>query len=88
MNHKFKTLSVLTLATLSLVACSKEKPLDNSVQVGANPELPKAEDFLIPPMQVPKYAGWATNALPKVTEDLKIEKIAALYTTKIDNSLK
>lgn len=66
----------MTLATLSLVACSKEKPLDNSVQVGANPELPKAEDFLIPPMQVPKYAGWATNALPKVTEDLKIEKIA------------
>lgn len=76
MNHQFKTLSVLTLAMLSLVACSKEKPLDNSVQVGPNPELPKAENFLIPPMQVPKYAGWAANALPKVTEDLKIEKIA------------
>ena len=72
MNYQLKTLSVLTITLLSLAACSKEKPLDNSVQVGPNPELPKAEDFLIPPMQVPKYAGWAADALPKVTADLKI----------------
>lgn len=76
MNYQLKTLSVLTITLLSLAACSKEKPLDNSVQVGPNPELPKAEDFLIPPMQVPKYAGWAADALPKVTADLKIEKVA------------
>ena len=47
--------------------------------MGSNPELPKAEDFLIPPMQVPKYAGWAVDASPKVPEDLKIEKLPMVF---------
>ena len=68
--------SAFTLASLTLVGCSNDKPLDNDVQVGANPELPKAQNFLIPPMQVPSYAGWSKDQMPKVAEGLKIEKIA------------
>lgn len=73
---KLKHISLMILTSFVFVACSNEKPLSNDVQVGPNPELPEAENFLIPPMQVPKYAGWAKDASPKVAEGLKIERIA------------
>lgn len=73
---KLKYISLMILTSMTFVACSNEKPLGNDVQVGPNPELPEAENFLIPPMQVPKYAGWTQDASPKVAEGLKIERIA------------
>ena len=73
---KMKNISLMILTSLALIACNNDKPLSNDVQVGPNPELPKAQDFLIPPMQAPSYAGWAKDASPKVAEGLKIERIA------------
>lgn len=76
MKMKFNFFSALTLASFALVGCGNDKPLSNDVQVGPNPELPRAQNFLIPPMQVPNFAGWAQGATPKVAEGLKIERIA------------
>ncbi|WP_168669662.1 PQQ-dependent sugar dehydrogenase [Paraburkholderia sp. SG-MS1] len=39
--------------------------------------MPATRSFLAPPMQVPKYVGWANGAAPKVADGLKIEKIAS-----------
>lgn len=66
-------------AGLSLVlgACSEKAKIDPSQQLGANPELPKAQDFLVPPMQVPDGVGWKGDAKPQVVAGLRIEKIAS-----------
>lgn len=66
-------------AGLSLVlgACSEKAKIDPSNQLGANPELPKAQDFLVPPMQVPDGVGWKGDAKPQVVAGLRIEKIAS-----------
>ena len=64
-------------ASLLLSACSDKAQIDLSKQLGANPTLPDAKDFLVPPMQVPKGVGWQGNAMPKVAPGLKIEKVAS-----------
>ena len=76
MRNKSSLYFAITLASVALVACSEKPPLDNNVQVGPNPELPDPQNFLVPPMQVPRYAGWAQDAKPKVAEGLKIERVA------------
>ncbi len=63
--------------SLMLGACSDKAQIDPSKQFGANPTLPDAKDFLVPPMQVPYGVGWQGNAMPKVASGLKIEKIAS-----------
>jgi glucose/arabinose dehydrogenase len=64
-------------ASLLLSACSEKAQIDLSKQLGANPTLPDAKDFLVPPMQVPERVGWQGNAMPKVASGLKIEKVAS-----------
>lgn len=63
--------------TLVLGACSEKASIDPSQQLGANPELPKAQDFLVPPMQVPDGVGWKGDAKPQVVAGLRIQKIAS-----------
>jgi glucose/arabinose dehydrogenase len=63
--------------TLALSACSEKSKVDPATQIGANPTLPGAKNFLVPPMQVPKGVGWAANAAPTVAAGLQIEKIAS-----------
>lgn len=63
--------------TLLLAACGDKAKVDMSRQLGSDPELPKAQDFLVPPMQVPEGVGWQGDAKPKVVPGLKIEKIAS-----------
>ncbi len=46
-----KTLLAFTLTAL-LAGCDQGASLDPAKQVGPNPELPKAQNFLMPPMQV------------------------------------
>jgi glucose/arabinose dehydrogenase len=62
---------------LALGACSEKAKIDPSQQLGANPELPGAKDFLVPPMQVPEGVGWKGDAKPQVASGLRIEKIAS-----------
>jgi glucose/arabinose dehydrogenase len=65
----------LVLATV-LGGCSERASFDTAQQSGNAPPLPKAQDFLLPPMQVPDGVGWAQGQSPKVAAGLKIEKIA------------
>jgi glucose/arabinose dehydrogenase len=72
-------LGVVAAASLGLLlaACGEKAKVDLSRQLGSNPELPKAQDFLVPPMQVPEGVGWKGNAKPQVVAGLQIEKIAS-----------
>ncbi len=73
----FNALGLAALSSLVLAGCGDRERVDPAQQVGANPALPKAQDFLVPPMQVPEGVGWKGNAAPKVVAGLKIEKIAS-----------
>jgi glucose/arabinose dehydrogenase len=72
-----RTLIAAAGVSLVLSACGDDKRVDPALQIGANPTLPKAQDFLVPPMQVPDGVGWKGNAAPKVVAGLKIERIAS-----------
>jgi glucose/arabinose dehydrogenase len=63
--------------TTILAACSQKASLEPAQQSGFAPQLPAAQDFLLPPMQVPKGIGWAQGQTPKVASGLKIDKIAS-----------
>ena len=70
--------SVLVLAFgVLLGACSEKASYQPSQQSGDAPPLPAAHNFLVPPMQVPGYAGWKQGQTPKVAPGLRIEKIAS-----------
>jgi glucose/arabinose dehydrogenase len=75
-NWRLKIGAAASLALL-LTACGEKAKVDLSHQLGSNPELPKAQDFLVPPMQVPDGVGWKGDAKPKVASGLRIEKIAS-----------
>ena len=72
-----RTLAMAAGLSLLLGACSEKAKVDMSQQVGGNPQLPKAKDFLVPPMQVPDGVGWKGDAKPTVVAGLQIEKIAS-----------
>jgi glucose/arabinose dehydrogenase len=63
--------------SLLLSGCGDKERVDPAKQIGANPVLPKAQDFMVPPMQVPGGVGWKGDATPKVVDGLHIEKIAS-----------
>lgn len=71
--------ALVTAAGLALVlsACGEKARVDPALQIGGNPTLPASQDFLVPPMQVPKGVGWKGNAMPAVAPGLQIEKIAS-----------
>ena len=75
---KFVLRGVVALALVAaLGGCSEKASLEPAQQSGNAPPLPKAQDFLLPPMQVPIGVGWAQGQSPKVAPGLKIEKIAS-----------
>ncbi|WP_342321636.1 sorbosone dehydrogenase family protein [Kosakonia sp. BYX6] len=69
------TLAACVLAAL-LAGCDQGANIDPVKQVGPEPELPKAQNFLMPPMQVPEGVPWQQGQAPKVPDGLKIEKVA------------
>jgi glucose/arabinose dehydrogenase len=66
---------MLTL-TLVLAGCDEKAKLSPDQQTGPDPLMPKAQDYLMPPMQVPSGVGWKAGAQPDVAEGLSIEKMA------------
>jgi glucose/arabinose dehydrogenase len=72
----WRSMVVLTLVA-AVSACSEKASLEPAQQSGAAPPLPKARDFLLPPMEVPTGVGWAQGQSPKVAPGLRIEKIAS-----------
>lgn len=74
---KQKIFSLLALAAaVGIAGCDNGSSFDPKKQIGADPELPKAENFLLPPMKVPQGVGWKAGEKPKVAAGLKIEKLA------------
>ena len=60
-----RALGVAAGLSLVLSACGEKAKVDPALQIGANPTLPGAQDFLVPPMQVPDGVGWKANAMPQ-----------------------
>lgn len=75
MKNYQRLLSACVLAGL-LSSCDNSSQIDPKKQTGADPELPKAQNFLMPPMKVPESIPWKSGEMPKVADGLKIEKIA------------
>ncbi|EQA4281952.1 PQQ-dependent sugar dehydrogenase [Cronobacter dublinensis] len=75
MNNIHRLALAVSLGIL-LSGCDNSATLDPQKQVGPNPELPEAKNFLLPPMQVPEGVAWKQGEMPKVAQGLKIEKIA------------
>jgi glucose/arabinose dehydrogenase len=71
------TLGIAAGVSLLLSACGEKAQVNISQQLGANPVMPKPQDFLVPPMQVPEGVGWKGDARPQVIAGLQIEKIAS-----------
>jgi len=69
-------MAIAIAVTLMLTGCDNKAAIDPERQIGPDPELPAAQNFLMPPMQVPKGVGWQADRMPKVAADLKIEKVA------------
>ena len=76
MKHALRTTLLATASVLALAACGERAQLDPQVQMGNDPQLPAAQNFLVPPMQVPKGVGWQGDGHPAVASGLAIEKIA------------
>jgi len=73
----FNVLGLVAVSSLVLTGCGDKERVDPARQIGANPVLPKAQDFMVPPMKVPDGVGWKGDGAPKVAAGLKIEKIAS-----------
>ncbi len=76
MNNKNCMTLIPVAFMIALTACSERAQLDPKMQMGSDPQLPKAQNFLVPPMQVPAGVGWQGDAHPVVVSGLSIEKIA------------
>ncbi|WP_047883138.1 MULTISPECIES: hypothetical protein [Pseudomonas] len=73
----WNSLGIVVISSLILSGCDTKAAVDPSEQIGSNPLLPKAQNFLVPPMQVPGGVGWKGDQTPKVASGLSIEKIAS-----------
>ncbi|MFD1803718.1 PQQ-dependent sugar dehydrogenase [Mixta tenebrionis] len=72
-----KSLLLMAMTSaLLLSGCDEQATVDPESQVGANPVLPPAQDFLLPPMQVPKGVAWKAGETPSVASGLRISKVA------------
>lgn len=76
MNRILLPLPVMLTLTLVLAGCDEKAKLSPDQQTGPDPVMPKAQDYLMPPMQVPSGVGWKAGAQPDVAEGLSIEKMA------------
>lgn len=70
------TVAIAATLTVFLSACGDNNAMGPEEQLGANPTLPQPQNFLVPPMTVPKGVGWTGDQKPTVAEGLVIERIA------------
>ncbi|MDQ6647132.1 MAG: sorbosone dehydrogenase family protein [Pseudomonadota bacterium] len=69
--------SALALAFVAVLGgCGDKAKFQPAQQSGGSPPLPKSQNFLVPPMQVPDKAGWKPGQTPTVAAGLTIERIA------------
>jgi glucose/arabinose dehydrogenase len=67
-------LALMSLAA-ALAACGSQGG-DPARQYGADPYLPEPQEYLLPPMSVPKAIGWKTGEAPTVAAGLEVEALA------------
>ncbi|MGN6090840.1 MAG: PQQ-dependent sugar dehydrogenase, partial [Luteibacter jiangsuensis] len=71
MTKAFQRVALGLACVLALAACAGKSEQNAADQVGGDPSLPKASNFLLPPMQVPRFTGWKEGAMPTVAPGLK-----------------
>ncbi|MEC4594495.1 MULTISPECIES: PQQ-dependent sugar dehydrogenase [Nitrospirillum] len=75
--HVLRLLALAGVAAFALSACDDgSKGTDPNAQIGANPTLPKQQQYLLPPMKVAKVVGWKDGEKPAVAQGLKIQAMA------------
>jgi glucose/arabinose dehydrogenase len=68
-------LMVLCLAAAALSGCS-DNSFDPSGQIGPNPNLPEARQYLFPRVHIASVVGWKKGETPSAPQGLKIEALA------------
>ncbi|WGR96913.1 sorbosone dehydrogenase family protein [Bradyrhizobium sp. ISRA443] len=68
-------LAAVLSAALCLAGCSETAP-DPKTQIGAKPDLPALQQYLIPPMHVAPVVGWQQGEKPTVPDGLQITALA------------
>ena len=67
-------LSVALVA--SLAACGGDPDFDDNSQVGSDPALPAAQNYLFPPMGISPGVGWSKGKAPIVPAGLQVKALA------------
>ena len=63
-------------AMLCLTACNESAP-DPKTQIGAKPDLPAQQQYLLPPMHVASVVGWKSGETPTVANGLQIKALVS-----------
>jgi glucose/arabinose dehydrogenase len=71
LNTKF---ALVASTALALSACGS-KPADPGTQIGANPQLPAQNQYLLPPMKIAPVGKWG-NAVPTVPAGFQVQALA------------
>jgi len=69
-------LALAAAALPVLMGAGGSEDLDPRTQIGPNPALPEARQFLLPPMHLPSVVPWKSGETPKVGADLRVEAFA------------
>ncbi|MGF6308800.1 glucose/arabinose dehydrogenase [Bradyrhizobium sp. i1.8.4] len=69
-------LAVALMAAMCVAGCSKETAPDPKTQIGARPDLPALEQYLMPPMHVASVVGWKQGEKPRVPDSPQINALA------------
>ena len=73
--RKLVAVSALLCGASFLSGCN-ETAADPKTQIGANPDLPAQQQYLVPPMRVAAVVAWKNGEKPSVPNDLKADAIA------------
>src|SRR3954454_114690 len=63
------------VAMLCVTGCTEDAP-DPNTQIGATPDLPALQQYLLPPMHVASVVGWKPGETPSVADGLQIKALA------------
>jgi glucose/arabinose dehydrogenase len=66
---------VVAVAGLGLAGCDDHAG-DPKMQIGANPVLPRLQQYLMPPMRIAKVVGWEKDEAPTVPQGLQVHALA------------
>src|SRR3954454_17869646 len=66
---------VSLVAMLCVTGCTEDAP-DPNTQIGATPDLPEQQEYLLPPMHVASVVGWKPGEAPTVADGLQIKAVA------------